>query len=134
MSIEDLMNVEVTSVSRHEQTLSQTAAAVFVITEEDILHSSAKNVPELLRMVPGAQVAQINASSWAISVRGFNGRFSNKVLQCISSIAWSAHRLLPAPGWTRGSPNSGRNVYRSVYSAKIFCKTTIWDSRISCTP
>jgi iron complex outermembrane recepter protein len=80
MNIEDLMNVEVTSVSRHQQSLSQTAAAVFVITEEDILRSSAANIPELLRMVPGVQVAQISASSWAISVRGFNGRFSEKVL------------------------------------------------------
>lgn len=80
MNIEELMNVEVTSVSRHEQSLSQTAAAVFVITEEDILRSSATNVPELLRMVPGVQVAQISASSWAVSIRGFNNRFSNKVL------------------------------------------------------
>ena len=51
MNIEELMNVEVTSVSRREQSLSQTAAAVFVITEEEILHSGARNVPELLRMV-----------------------------------------------------------------------------------
>jgi iron complex outermembrane receptor protein len=80
MSIEDLMKVEVTSVSRREQSLSQTAAAVFVITEEEILHSGARNVPELLRMVPGVQVAQISASSWAVSIRGFNNRFSNKVL------------------------------------------------------
>lgn len=80
MNFEDLMNVEVTSVSRREQSLSKTAAAVFVTTEEDILHSGATNIPDLLRMVPGVQVAQLNASSWAISVRGFNGRFSNKVL------------------------------------------------------
>lgn len=80
MNIEELMKVEVTSVSRHEQSLSQTAAAVFVITEEDILRSSATNIPELLRMVPGVQVAQISASSWAVSIRGFNNRFSNKVL------------------------------------------------------
>ena len=80
MNIEDLMNVEVTSVSRHQQSLSKTAAAIFVITEEDIQRSGATNIPDLLRMVPGVQVAQINASNWAISIRGFNGRFSNKVL------------------------------------------------------
>ncbi|MGB2678848.1 MAG: TonB-dependent receptor [Candidatus Acidiferrum sp.] len=80
MNIEDLMKIEVTSVSRHEQSLSQTAAAVFVITEEDILHSGANNIPELLRMVTGVQVAQISASDWAISGRGFNSRFSNKLL------------------------------------------------------
>jgi outer membrane cobalamin receptor len=80
MNIEELMNVEVTSVSGHEQFLSKTAAAIFVITEEEILRSGATNIPDLLRMVPGAQVAQINASSWAVSIRWFNGRFSNKVL------------------------------------------------------
>jgi iron complex outermembrane recepter protein len=80
MNIEDLMNVEVTSVSRQQQSLSKTAAAIFVITEEDIQRSGATNIPDLLRMVPGVQVAQITASSWAVSIRGFNGRFSNKVL------------------------------------------------------
>lgn len=80
MNLEDLMKLEVTSVSRHEESLAKTAAAVFVITQEDIQHSGATNIPDLLRMVPGVQVAQINANSWAISVRGFNGRFSNEVL------------------------------------------------------
>jgi iron complex outermembrane receptor protein len=63
MNIEELINVEVTSVSGHEQSLSKTAAAIFVITEEEILRSGATNIPDLLRMVPGVQVAQINASS-----------------------------------------------------------------------
>ncbi len=79
-SMEDLMNVEVTSVSKTEQKLSQTASAVFVISQEDIRRSGATNIPDLLRMVPGVDVAQINASSWAISVRGFNGQYSNEVL------------------------------------------------------
>lgn len=59
-SIEDLMNVEVTSVSKKEQKLSKTAAAIFVITQEDIRRSGATNIPDLLRMVPGLDVAQIN--------------------------------------------------------------------------
>src|SRR3984885_5394928 len=80
MSIEDLMNVLVTYVSRTEEKLSQTASAVFVIGPEDIRESGALNIPDLLRMVPGVDVAQITANSWAISVRGFNGRFSNKLL------------------------------------------------------
>jgi iron complex outermembrane receptor protein len=70
MNIEELINVEVTSVSGHEQSLSKTAAAIFVITEEEILRSGATNIRDLLRMVPGVQVAQINASSWAVSIRG----------------------------------------------------------------
>jgi len=79
-SLEDLMNIRVTSVSRKEQKTSQVAAAIFVISREDISRSGALNIPDLLRMVPGVDVAQINASSWAISVRGFNGEFSNKLL------------------------------------------------------
>ena len=80
LSVEDLMNVEVTSVSKKEQKVSQTAAAIFVITQEDIRRSGANNIPDLLRMVPGVNVAQINSNIWAISVRGFNGEFSNKLL------------------------------------------------------
>ena len=82
-SLADLMNIEVTSVSRKEQKLSQTAAAVFVISEDDIRRSSATSIPGLLRMVPGLQVAQIDASTWAISARGFNGQYSNKLLVLI---------------------------------------------------
>jgi iron complex outermembrane receptor protein len=73
-SLEDLMNIEVTSVSKKEQKTSQAAAAVFVISREDIRRSGALNIPDLLRMVPGLDVAQIDASNWAISVRGFNGQ------------------------------------------------------------
>ncbi len=79
-SLEDLMKVEVTSVSKKEQTLSRTAAAVFVITQDDIQRSGATNIPDLLRMVPGMDVAQINASTWAISARGLNSEFSNELL------------------------------------------------------
>ena len=82
-SIEDLMNMEVTSVSKKEQKLSSVAAAIFVITEEDIRRSGATNIPDLLRMVPGLDVAQINANTWAISARGFNLQFANKLLVLI---------------------------------------------------
>jgi len=80
MSIEDLMNVKVTSVSRTEEKLSRTASAVFVIGPEDIRGSGALNIPDLLRMVPGVDVAQLTSNTWAIGVRGLNGRFSNKLL------------------------------------------------------
>jgi len=79
-SLEDLMNIRVTSVAKTEQTLSQTASAVFVITPEEIQRSGATNIPDLLRMVPGVDVAQINANTWAVSARGLNGRFSNELL------------------------------------------------------
>lgn len=77
------MNIEVTSVSKTEQKLSQAAAAIFVITQEDIRRSGATNIPDLLRMVPGLDVSQINANDWAISARGFNQQFSNKLLVLI---------------------------------------------------
>ena len=80
LKLEDLMNIEVTSVSKKEQKLSKAASAVFVITSDDIARSGANNVPDLLRMVPGVDVAQINSSKWAISIRGFNGQYSNKLL------------------------------------------------------
>jgi iron complex outermembrane receptor protein len=83
MNIEDLMNVKVTSVSKKEQKLSRTAAAIFVITPEDIRRSGATSIPDVLRMVPGMDVAQINGSTWAISARGFNQQFSNKLLVMI---------------------------------------------------
>ena len=79
-SLEDLMNIEVTSVSKKEQKLSDTASAIFVITTEDIRRSGATNIPDLLRMVPGVDVAQINANVWAITARGFNGEFADKLL------------------------------------------------------
>jgi iron complex outermembrane recepter protein len=83
LSIDDLMNIQVTSVSKKEQKLFTVAAAIFVITQEDIRRSGATNIPDLLRMVPGLDVGQINGSTWAISARGFNAQFSNKLLVMI---------------------------------------------------
>ena len=82
-SLEDLMNIEVTSVSKREQKMSQVAAAIFVITQEDIRRSGALNIPDLLRMVPGLDVGQINANTWAISARGFNHELADKLLVLI---------------------------------------------------
>src|ERR1700722_806204 len=87
VSLEDLMNIKVTSVSKTDQKMSQAAAAIFVITGEDIRRSGATNIPDLLRMVPGMGVSQINANTWAISARGFNDQFSNKLLVLIDGRA-----------------------------------------------
>jgi iron complex outermembrane recepter protein len=86
-SMEDLMNIEVTSVSKKGEKLSGAAAAIFVITQEDIRKSGAINIPDLLRIVPGLDVSQIDANSWAISSRGFNGQFVNKMLVLIDGRA-----------------------------------------------
>jgi iron complex outermembrane receptor protein len=82
-SIEDLMNITVTSASKKEQALSQVAAAIVVMTQQDIRRSGATNIPDLLRTVPGLDVAQINSNTWAISARGFNLQFANKLLVLI---------------------------------------------------
>ena len=76
-SLEDLMNINITSVSKKEQKTSQAPGAIFVINQDDIRRSGALNIPDLLRMVPGLDVAQIDAGKWAISARGFNGEYSS---------------------------------------------------------
>lgn len=101
LNIEDLMEVEVSSVARKTQKISDTAAAIFVITQEDIRRSGVTNIPDALRMVPGIQVARINSSQWAVSSRGFNARFSNKLLVLID----------------------GRTVYTPLFSG------VFWDSQ-----
>ncbi len=80
MSLEELMNLEVTSAFKKPQSIKDTPAAVFVITQEDIRRSGASSIPELLRMVPGVNVAKIDNGNWAVSIRGFNGIFSDKLL------------------------------------------------------
>ncbi len=80
LNIEELMNLDITSVSKRKQKFSDAAAAAFVITGEDIRRSGATALPELLRMVPGLQVARIDNNKWAVTARGFNGRLSNKLL------------------------------------------------------
>ena len=80
LGFEQLMDMEVSTVSRKSQTLSRTAAAAYVISREDIRRSGASSLPEALRLAPGVHVAQISASKWSVSIRGFGGRFANKLL------------------------------------------------------
>jgi iron complex outermembrane receptor protein len=82
-SIEELMDIKVTSVSKKEERMFQTAAAVYVITQEDIRRSGMTSIPDLLRMVPGLDVARIDGTKWAVGSRGFNSRFTNKLLVLI---------------------------------------------------
>jgi iron complex outermembrane receptor protein len=87
LSIEELMNIEITSAARKEQRLGDVAAAVYVITQEDIRRSGMTTVPELFRLVPGMQVAQINSNKWAVAVRGFNNLFGEKLLVLVDGRA-----------------------------------------------
>src|SRR3989441_12811800 len=72
LSLEELMNVEVTSVSRRAEKLSVAPAAISVITADELRRSGATSIPEALRLGPGMEVARVDAHSWAIRARGFN--------------------------------------------------------------
>ena len=95
-SLEELTQIRITvsSFARKDEDLWKTPAAVFVITRDDITHSSLSSIPELLRLVPGLQVAEIDASTWAVSARGFNSVYAAKLLVLVD----------------------GRNVYSEIYS------------------
>ena len=82
-TLEQLMDMRVTSAARKEQRAEDVAGAVFVITRDDIRRSGLSTLPELLRLAPGVQVSQVNANKWAVSIRGFNDMFANKLLVLI---------------------------------------------------
>ncbi len=83
MSLEQLGNVEVTTVSKEPEEVWRTPAAIFVITQDDIRRSGATNIPEALRLAPGVEVARITSDEYAIGIRGFNSRLSRSVLVLI---------------------------------------------------
>jgi iron complex outermembrane receptor protein len=104
LSLEDLMNVTVTSVSKKEEKLADAAAAIFVLSNDDLRRSGATSLPEALRLVPGLDVGAINSSQWAITARGFNGIYANKLLVLIdgravyeplaSGVYWDAQQVM----------------------------------------
>ncbi len=101
LPIEELMKVEVTSASRRAQKLTDVPSAIFVITQDDIKRSGVTNIPDALRMAPGVQVERVGTDRWSVSIRGFNGRFANK-LQVLMD---------------------GRSVYNPIMSG------TMWDQQ-----
>ena len=80
LSLEELMNISVTSVSKKETKLNEAPAAITVITQDEIGRFGFTSLPEALRMVPGLAVARAGSNQWAISSRGFNYQYSNKLL------------------------------------------------------
>lgn len=83
LSLAQLGNVEVTTVSKEPEKLLQTPSAIYVLTQEDIRRSGATSIPEALRLVPGVEVSRIDSDSWAVGIRGFGGAFSRSVLVLI---------------------------------------------------
>jgi len=104
MSLDELTNIEVTSVSKRPQKLSDTASAITVITNSDVHRSGATTLPEALRLAGNLELTQVNAAQWAISARGFNAPLSNKLLVLIdgrsvysplfSGVFWESQDLL----------------------------------------
>ncbi|WP_423147170.1 TonB-dependent receptor plug domain-containing protein [Rubrolithibacter danxiaensis] len=104
LSIEELMNIEVTSVSKVPEKLTEVASAIQVITQQDIHRSAATSVPEALRLASNLQVTQVNSRHWIISARGFNSTYSNKLLVMIdgrtvysplfAGVFWDAQQVL----------------------------------------
>lgn len=99
LSLEELMNVEVEIVSKKQESLARVPAAVTVMTSEDIRRTGAQTLPDILRQAIGVNVAQQNANYWAVSIRGFNDVFANKLLVMMD----------------------GRSVYSPLFSG------TFWD-------
>ncbi len=87
MSLEELMNIEVTSVSKKGEKRQNAPAAVTVLTQDDIRRSGVTSLPELLRLVPGIQVARLDAGKWSVTARGFGGRFANKLQVLVDGIS-----------------------------------------------
>ncbi len=134
LSIEELMHVKITSASKKPQKLLEVPAAVYVNSRCDLLGSGATNIPDLLRLVPGVQVARIDANKWAISSRGFNGRFSNKLLVLIdgrrvysplfSGVTWNSEdtflhdveriEVIRGPGGTLWGANAVNGVINII--------------------
>lgn len=106
LSLEELMalDVTVTSPARRPQRLGDTTSATFVLTGADLRQAGVWTIPDALRLVPGVQVARIDASKWAVSIRGFNNRFSDKALVLIdgrtvynpifSGVLWNAQDVM----------------------------------------
>jgi iron complex outermembrane receptor protein len=134
LSVEELMDIEVTSVSKRPEKLSEVASAIQVITQEDIRRSSATTLPDALRLSPNLQVAQYNAYAWIISARGFNNVFSNKLLVMIdgrtvysplfAGVYWDAQsvvledvdriEIISGPGGTMWGANAVNGVINII--------------------
>jgi iron complex outermembrane receptor protein len=134
LSLEELMNVQVTLVSRTPEKLTEAASAIQVITGEDIRRSGATNIAEALRLVANLQVSQLSSSVWIISARGFNSIFANKLLVMIDGrtvytplyggVLWEQqHAILEdidrievvsGPGGTLWGPNAVNGVINII--------------------
>lgn len=87
LTLEQLVEVKVTSVSKKEENLNDAAAAIFVLNNDDLRRAGATTLPDALRLVPGMDVGAVNASQWAVSSRGFNSVYASKLLVLVDGRA-----------------------------------------------
>lgn len=151
LPLEELLTVESTSVAKKRQKVSESAAAVFVISQEDIRRSAASTIADLLRMVPGMEVADIQQSNIVVSARGFNSMFSNTIvvmidgrpiyISSISGILWDM-TLMPlsdierievvrGPGTTLWGNNAVNGVINIISRHSSDRQGAIADARLS---
>ncbi|MBL0421661.1 TonB-dependent receptor [Ramlibacter sp. AW1] len=136
LSLEELSNIMVTSVSGRPQTLRSAAASIYVITSDEIRRSAATTLPEALRLAPNLHVARLNAGQWAISARGFNTAIANKLLVLVdgrtiysplfAGVFWDFHDLpledierievISGPGGTLWGANAVNGIINVVTS------------------
>ena len=134
LTLEQLSNIEVTSVAGRAESLQDAAASIYVITGEEIRRSAATSLPEALRLAPNLQVAQLNAAQYAISARGFNNAIGNKLLVLIdgrtvysplfSGVFWDANdvaledidriEVISGPGGTLWGANAVNGVINVI--------------------
>lgn len=134
LTLEQLGNVEVTTVSKEPETVWNTPAAIFVITQEDIQRSGATSIPEALRLAPGVEVARISGDEWSIGIRGFGSRLSRSVLVLIdgrsvystltAGVYWEVQdtvmedidriEVIRGPGGTIWGPNAVNGVINII--------------------
>ena len=128
MTLEELLNIEVVTASKHLQRMNQSPSTITVITEEKIHQSGATNIPDILRMVPGLDIMEVTASDKEVSARGFNKLMSNKMLVLIDgrSVYWDFYGMtmwetLPVALEEIKRIEVIRGPGSSLYGANAFC-------------
>jgi len=149
LSIEELMQIEVVTASKKAQPVRDVPASVYVITAEDIHRMGATSIPEVLRLVPGVHVGIIDANKWSVAVRGFNGRYSNKLLVLMdgrsvytpffSGVYWDAQpplfmedieriEVIRGPGAALWGANAVNGVINIITKSARETQGTLWVS------
>jgi iron complex outermembrane receptor protein len=145
LSLEELANITVTSVSRRAERLADAAASVYVITGEDIRRSGATSLPEALRLAPNLQVARADTNQYAITARGFNNTLANKLLVLVdgrtvysplfSGVFWEAQHVMledierieviSGPGATQWGANAVNGVINVITKRAMHTQGTL---------